>query len=240
MKVSICIVTKDSYRMISKCLKSIQTYVKYSDLEVLICDTGSTDKRVFDLYSNYMVFERKYHFSQNNNFLASKAEGDILLIMNNDVYFTYDAVSKMVPLIKDEQTGCLGHRLVFEHDNNLIEHDGQIIFNGKGEVILPGHKNHKKHISGLNNSNIKVDGITGAFLMIRKNLFNEVEGFDEMYSDIYQDVDLSLKVSNLGLTNFCIRDRFLVHTAHGTRKKGTPSKHDGNILLHKWEHYQRS
>jgi len=69
--------------------------------------------------------------------------------------------------------------------------------------------------------------------MIRKELFNKVNGFDEGYKDIYQDVDLNLKVAKLGYINFCIREKALIHVDHGTRKTdATPESYKDAQKFH--------
>jgi GT2 family glycosyltransferase len=226
-KVSICIVTKDGFGIIDQCLQSIHNNVKYSNTEVLICDTGTTDKRVIDIYTylgrtanpeKLKIFGgQQYNFSKNNNFLASKATGDVLLFMNNDVFLTYDAVSEMVKYILCSNMGCLGHRLVWRDKPTLIQHDGQVLYKPDGTWYGPGHHNYQANINSVSNKNATVEGVTAAFLMMRKNLFDEVGGFNEDYKDIFQDVDLNLKVSKKGYINFCIREKALIHVDHATR-----------------------
>jgi GT2 family glycosyltransferase len=162
--------------------------------------------------------DHEYNFSANNNFLAKKAQGEVLLFMNNDVFFTYDAVSEMVKHINCSNIGCLGHRLVFDRDKNIIQHDGQILYQPwDGKWNGPGHYNLNRNINEIDSKNVKVEGLTAAFLMIRKRIFNKVQGFDEDYKDIFQDVDLNLKVSMLGYDNYCIREKALIHVDHATR-----------------------
>jgi hypothetical protein len=56
--------------------------------------------------------------------------------------------------------------------------------------------------------------------MYRKEVYNTVKGFDEEYQDIFQDVDINLKVSALGLKHYCIREKHHIHVDHGTRNEG--------------------
>ena len=242
-KVSICIVTKDSYDLIIKCLKSIEKYVKYDDYEVVICDTGSTDKKVLDFYKTLdpvictVFLDHEYNFSKNNNYMAKNCKGDAILFMNNDVFLTYDAVSEMVKYINCSNIGCVGHRLVWEDKPEEIQHDGQIIYDSNnGQWIGPGHHNYHVNINSIPNDNVIIEGVTAAFLMIRREYFEKVGGFDEEYIDVFQDVDLNNKISSLGLDNFCIRERALIHVDHGSRKSdSTPdSKTDLIKYLKTW------
>jgi GT2 family glycosyltransferase len=244
-RVSICIISKDKYGYISRCIACIVENIKCCNYEILVCDTGTTDNKVKDFYKIYpqvQVFNnQKYHFSKNNNFLAKKASGDVILFMNNDVFVTYDCVKLMLDYLDlQPDIGCIGHRLLHEH-NRSIEHDGQNIYHNKGRIPgLPGHIHHKKNPDAIVGMNGKVDGITGAFLMIRKVDFDRVNGFNEEYHDLYQDVDLSLKVERIGKYNFCVRDNFLIHVAHGTRDGNQKiEKQDGKLFLRKWKNKKR-
>lgn len=241
-KVSICIPTKDNYEVINKCLESLYLHTKYDNFEVLICDTGTTDVNVTKLYVQYrdkygdkfqVFLNQTYNFSKNNNFLAKHAKGDVLLLMNNDIYLTYDAISTMVKYINCSNVGCVGHRLVWEAEPTKIQHDGQIIYDPAGNWVGPGHMNYKADISKISSENGIVPGVTAAFLMIRKNIYEAVGGMDENYKDIYQDVDFNLKVSKRGYVNFCVRERTLVHVDHSSRKGDATEHSAGDFNYYK-------
>ena len=224
-KVSICIVSKDSNGVIQRCIETIYEHTKYEDFEVLICDTGTTDPTVLSYYKTikkkYKVnifFNHVYNFSKNNNFLVTKAKGDQLLFLNNDVFMTYDAVSEMVNYNNCSNMGCIGHRLVFDRDRRIIQHDGQTLYNPDGSWKPLGHYGIMHRIENLPNKNAYVEGVTAACLMIDKIIFNKVNGFNEEYVDILQDVDLNLKVGSLGYDNYCIREKSLIHIDHSSRK----------------------
>lgn len=234
-RVSICIVTKGNYNVIKRCLDSIHFHTKYNDYEVLLCDTGTVEQEVFDLYNeykiklgqNFKVFkDHEYNFSKNNNFLVKQSTGDVVLFLNNDVFLTYDAVSNMVDYNNLTNIGCLGHRLVFDHDKNIIQHDGQTLYNEDGTWRSLGHHNLMHNKNHVSNESQYVEGVTGACIMMDKSIFEKVNGFDEEYLDVLQDVDLNLKVRALGYDNFCIRDKELIHVDHASRKGAdTPNSH---------------
>jgi GT2 family glycosyltransferase len=242
-KVSICIVTKDGCDLITRCIGSIQEHVEYSDYEVVICDTGTTDERVLDFYKTldplkYTVFlGHEYNFSKNNNFMAKNCSGEALLFMNNDVFLTYDAVSEMVKYANCSNIGCVGHRLVWDENRNLLQHDGQLVYDKRsGAWIGPGHHNYKMDMNSVSSDNLIVEGVTAAFLMVRKKYFDKVGGFDENYKDIFQDVDLNLKINDLGLSNFVIRERALLHVDHGSRKSDSTAESPADLqrFMNNW------
>lgn len=242
-KISICIVTKDSDGVIQRCVDSILKYVKYDDYEILLCDTGTTDRKVLSYYKSLKNNDKvrlfrghKYNFSKNNNFLSRKSNGDVLLFLNNDVFLTYDAVSSMADYNNCSNMGCIGHRLVFDSNHRLIQHDGQVLYDNNGKWLQLGHYNIMHTLDMVPNKNSYVEGVTAACLMIDKSIFNEVNGFNEDYVDILQDVDLNLKVGALGYDNYCIREKELIHIDHSSRKgdETHESKKDLDLYLREW------
>ena len=224
-KISICIVTKDGDGIIQRCLESISQYVKYDDYEILLCDTGTTSKIVLDYYDTIekdpkitIYKNHVYNFSKNNNFLVNEAKGEVILFLNNDVFLTYDAISEMIKYIMISNIGCVGHRLVWDDDRDLIQHDGQYLYDTEGKWRGPHHHNYKRNLKDVNSNNCIVEGVTAACLMIRKDLFIKAKGFDEEYKDILQDVALNLNVYKLGFNNVVIREKPLIHIDHGSRK----------------------
>jgi GT2 family glycosyltransferase len=238
--VSICIVTKDGDGVIQRCVDSILKFNTYTNIEILLCDTGTTNPNVLAYYETIKdkvtVYNDTYNFSRNNNLLARNAKGSVLLFMNNDVFFTYDVIPNMISFSLCSNMGCIGHRLVWDAEQTKIQHDGQIIYKEDGTWHGPGHHNYKQDIKTIPSKNAYVEGVTAAFLMIRKSIFNKVNGFDERYKDIFQDVDLNLKVSTLGYKNFCIRSESLIHIDHSTRKEDVieESKADFKKIYDDW------
>jgi len=224
-RVSICILTKDNYDIIKRCIESIEEHIKYSNLEVLIADTGSTDKRVFELYdgldtTKYKVFkDQEYNFSKNNNFLVRQSTGDFVLLMNNDVFVTYDSIEIMVKLLHFYPIGSVGSRLIFDNSQQIIQHDGQIIHD-EVKWIGPGHVNLNRKVREVPGLDGYVNGNTAAFAMYRKDLYWQVGGLDENYQDIFQDVDMNLQMSSRGFKHYCLREKYHIHVDHGTRNEG--------------------
>jgi len=223
-KISICIVSKDGDGVIQRCVDAIEEHVNYSDYEVLICDTGTTDKNVLEYYKKVesekikIFMGHTYNFSRNNNFLVRESNGEVVLFLNNDVFMTYDAVTTMMKYNNISSIGCVGHRMVFDRDHNMVQHDGQTLYYPNGEWKRLGHYNITQNIANLPTTNMEVEGVTAACLLMDKSIFNEVGGFDEGYIDVLQDVDLNLKVGRLGYKNFCIREKAIIHIDHSSRK----------------------
>jgi len=231
--VTIAILTKDSYNLISDCCESILSKVKYKNTTILIADTGTKDKNVKLYYDklkkicktkgfNYKYVQlNKYHFGKNyNEVIFNHVNTDYVLIQNNDTIALNDYVSKMMEYVVLNKVGSVGCRMVYG-DRKRIQHDGQNIYNRNGDIINPGHVHlgvEKRHLMQKEHSITQVDGNTAAGVLIRTDLFKNVDGFDPAYGDIFQDVDLMMKILNTtGKYNYCNRKAEIIHFDNATR-----------------------
>lgn len=242
--VSIVILNKDSFSLIKKCVKSIEKYVSYPH-EIIVGDTGSEDDSVWDFYDEkssdkFRVVELgHYNFSENNNEIAEKhAKGDWILFMNNDVFFDSKfTLNEMVDRIRIYKLGAVGLRLL-SPDSDLIDHDGQNLIDDNGDPVPPTHVNFMKSPNEVNCRDGKADGVTGACLLTRKNIFLQKGGFSCEYRDVYQDCDYCLELRNDGYESWVIRSPHAYHVGNASRNEdGGPTpimKKDKNDFLDKW------
>lgn len=239
-KLSIVILNKDQPDMLEDCLERIQQHVLYDDYEVVIGDTGSTDPRTFEVYKkmppNFRVVEGlDFHFGKNNNELVRAwTTGYYLLFMNNDILLDEDSVTKALEPLMCYTVGTTGIRLVKEH--GLIDHDGQLLYQ-HGAVCVPDHFNVNREVAKTPAEDAFVQGNTAAFMLTRRDIFDAVGGFDEVYDDIYQDCDYMMKVSQLGFRHYCVRSTSARHLVSATRGKmtSTHNKTDIEKYREKWE-----
>ncbi len=216
--------------------------------EVLIGDTGSSNPKVLHYYKtleeNFIVVKNlKYHFSQNNNYLATTyAQYKSILFLNNDtlldkpenLYQIYSALNS------DTNIGIAGAVLLFQ--DKSIQHAGISFFeHSETQGMFPYHPLGNENYDAIKNfqSIESFAAVTGAFLMIKWDLFFYCQGFDEFYEKEAQDVDLCLKIKRMGyktiLTNFGI----IYHYENGTRKKGEECNTDRIRFIRKWSNFIR-
>lgn len=230
--VTIAILTKESYKLIKDCCESIFKHVKYPKVSILIIDTGTKNETVFKYYKsvkakckerNYgykLIQVGNYHFGKNyNEAIFNHVSTDYVLIQNNDTKAINDYITKMMQLISINKIGSVGCRMFYP--DKKIQHDGQGIYDRFGRLISPGHVNFKlkkEQLHGSQNRPTLVDGNTGAGVLVKTNDFKTVGGFDEKYKDIFQDVDLMVKINNLiGKFNYCHRNAEIIHLDNASR-----------------------
>jgi GT2 family glycosyltransferase len=229
-KVAIVIPTKGKIELLTSCLTSIISLSENVNFEIFVADTGSTDeeKQEIKLFIeknqntiiNLIEYDY-YNFAKINNDVVKNyvdQKFEFILFCNNDIKLLNNVVWGMVNLLKQTpKAGTVGARLHFE--DNTIQHDG--IFCGwinKGAEFRLGHFNFQNYYNY--NTNVrKVPGNTGGLLMIRKNLFNNIGGFNENYTTCFEDVELNFECIIRGFENYLDGSLVSYHYESQTRGK---------------------
>ncbi len=251
--VSIIIPTKDLGETLDKCLESIFTKSLYPHYEVILIDNGSVEEYTNNVIEKWSIQEadrfRSYrldipfNFSTLNNYAVNQAKGDYLLFLNNDTeVISPDWIDAMVEQAQRASIGAVGSLLLYS--DNTIQHAGVIL--GVGGIANHSHRGFSSvdpgyfsYIKCLNN----VSAVTGACLMCRREVFEEIGGFDETLAVAYNDVDLCLKMLNLGYKNIYLPHVILYH--HESKSRGyedTPKKQkrlrqEIEIITHRWQKF---
>ena len=205
-KVSIIIANKDYADDLRKCINSIIKKSSYKNFEIIIVENNSSERKTFELYEELkkndsikiINWERPFNYAAVNNYAVNYSAGDILLFLNNDMeVINSDWLEAMVEHIQRRDVGAVGAKLYYPDDT--IQHGGVII--GIGGVAGHAQKYFKRNDFGYF-GRLKItqnlSAVTGACLMIRKDVFSEVGGFDERYILAFNDVDLCLKIRQKG------------------------------------------
>ncbi len=250
--VSIIIPTRDLGKVLDRCLESIFTQTVYPNYEVILIDNGSVEKDTAQIINNWSEKEKErfkcyrldipFNFSKINNYGVSQATGDYLLFLNNDTeVITSDWLNAMVEQVQRPAIGAVGVLLLFP--DNTIQHAGVVM--GLGGVAghsyynMPQTPGYFSNVIGLNNTS----AITGACLMCRREVFEQVGGLDEELTVAYNDVDLCLKLLEKGYRNLYLPHVVLYH--HESKSRGyedTPEKkerlnRESKIMESRWQKY---
>jgi len=226
-KVAIIIPTKGKVEMLFDCVNSFYQHCNSELFDIYIADTGSTDEEKERIKSNILSIGNitlieydYYNFAKINNDVVKNHIGDeyeFLLFSNNDIKIMNNVIYGMLNIFKSyPKAGTVGGRLHFE--NNTVQHDGVKAFfdvNDNFRVTHHSLGNYYNHSIGVK----KVVGNTGGLLMIRKNVFNKLEMFNENYNTCYEDVELNLKCLLMGYENYCCGDLVAYHYESVTRGK---------------------
>ena len=218
--VSLLIPTRDECEILARCISSIVDKTTYSNYEILILDNQSRDPETLDyLFSiqqkeniRVIPYDYPFNFSAINNFGARQAKGEVLGLVNNDVeVISPDWLTEMVSHTIRPGTGCVGAKLYYP--DGRIQHAGVIL--GIGGVAGHSHKYFQKSSYGYFSRLLltqNVSAVTAACLLVRKRIFDQVNGLDEKNLAIaFNDVDFCLKVREAGYRNVWTPYAELVH-----------------------------
>jgi O-antigen biosynthesis protein len=201
-KVSILIPTKNNYHMIKRCIDSLEKKTNYSNKEILIIDNDSDCPKVKKYLQNipYKIIDYKgnFNFSKMNNFAAKQTSGDLLLFLNDDVKaIDSNWLDELVSVCIQDDVGAVGPKLIFS--DSTIQHAG-MVFLKTGAGFHPGMRLEKETSAYHNIVNLMRDysAVTGACLLVKKTVFDDVDGFDNNFDVYYGDSDLCLKIINAG------------------------------------------
>jgi len=209
--VTLLVPTRDKVEMLRPCVDAILGRTDYLNLELLILDNRSTcvdtlsymtevsdrDPRV-----RVLRWDEPFNYSAINNFGALHASGEILGLVNNDIEpINGDWLGEMVRQACRPEIGCVGAKLYYPNDT--LQHAGVIL--GIGGVAGHAHKYFQRSAPGyfvrLHLTHC-ISAVTGACLLVRKAVFEEVGGLNEADLAVaFNDVDLCLKVREAGYRN---------------------------------------
>lgn len=211
-KVSIIIPTKNQVKVLKKCIKSILERTDYKNYEIIVIDNNSNDPLTLEYLGSIskepnisiLKYEEPFNFSAINNFAAQRSKSEFLLFLNNDTeVIQREWLSAMLEHAQRKEVGAVGCKLLYP--NGKIQHAGVIlgISGMRGKPGVAGHSH--KHISnsargyyGRPHVIHNLSAVTGACVMIRRNVFDEMGGFDENLGIAFNDVDLCLKMREKG------------------------------------------
>ena len=250
-EVSIIIPTKDKADVLRTCISSIMEKTAYPNYRVLIVDNSSMEKETFEYYKSIekedrvsvISYDSPFNYSAINNFAVrnSKCNSDYLLFLNNDIeVINGEWLEAMLEHAQRGPVGAVGARLYFPNDT--VQHAGVIVGHWVG---FHSHRFFPRDANGYFNR-IRVvqnlSAVTGACHLMRREVFEEVGGFDERFSNDYNDVDLCMKLREKGYLVIYTPYAELYHyesasrgydDTHEKRQRHTREK---ELFREKWTH----
>ncbi len=210
-KVSIVIANKDHAADLSRCVSSILDRSTYENYEIIVVENNSASEEIREYYEEIgkhpkvriVAYEGGFNYSKINNFGASFAEGEFLLLLNNDTQvITVNWIEEMLMYGQRRDVGAVGAKLYYE--DKTIQHAGIVL--GLGAHRTAGHTHYRVNIENVGYMGRlcyaqDVSAVTGACLLVRKEWFDELGGLDESFAVALNDVDFCLRLREKGLLN---------------------------------------
>ena len=237
-KVSIVIPSKDQPDVLMQNLKSLEKTVQMAGVEVIVVDNGSTPEnknRIRRLIQDltfeaiYIYKPMEFNFSAMCNIGAQESHGEYLLFLNDDIEAIDGGwLEAMVNAAAREYAGCVGAKLLYP-GTNKIQHAGVMNLSQGPIHKLQYQTDDTEHYFGWNKTDRECLAVTGACLMIKRKLFDEVGGFDEDLSVTFNDIDLCYKLYAKGYYNICLNSISLYH--HESLSRGMDESEEKRVRL---------
>ena len=247
--VSILIPNRDHREDLKRCLDSIREKTAYGRYEILVIENNSTEGETFRYYEELeadprirvITREGAFNYSAVNNAGFREARGEQILLLNNDTeVISPDWIREMLMFTQQEDVGAAGAKLYYP--DGTIQHAGI----GIGIMIAAGHYHRgfpgdsPGYFNRLRYAQ-EVSAVTGACMMIPRHVYEEMNGLDEGFSLMFNDVDLCLRIREAGYRILWTPWAELVH--HESKSRGAddadPEKQrflvrETNRFLRKW------
>lgn len=215
--------------------QSIDSVLEYTstDYELIVVDNNSglllRDKK----YKGIKLIKNRENpgYARGCNQGAGQAKAKYLLFLNNDTIVTPGWLLAMYQvMLKNKDAGIVGNKLLFP-DTGRVQHAGVVFINR-----LPGHIYYNEKPSEVPIEEEKeYPAVTAACLLIKKDIFMRVGGFDRSFINSYEDVDLCLKVRDLGYRIIYTPDSLVYHYGSKSPGRHKYDKRNLALLLKKWE-----
>ena len=217
MQLSVVILNYNVRYFLELCLKSVQAAILDLEAEIIVVDNLSSDdscQMVKDLFPDVILVENKenYGFSKGNNIGVEHAKGDYVCILNPDTVVAEDTFKTLLDFAESiPRLGIVGGKLI----------DGTGHFLPESKRNVPSPLISIKKILGNSNSYYanhlgedeigEVAILVGAFMLLKRSIYNELKGFDEDYFMYGDDMDFSYRVTKAGYQNYYNPSTTILH-----------------------------
>ncbi|MBD0823839.1 glycosyltransferase family 2 protein [Aestuariibaculum marinum] len=217
MNLSIVILNYNVRYFLELCLKSVQAAVTDIEAEIIVVDNDSEDdscKMVKELFPEVKLIENSenFGFSKGNNIGIAQAEGEYICILNPDTVVAEDTFLKLLKFADSKSDlGIVGCKLINGVGEFLPESKRNVPYVKVAFKKMLGNSElyYANHIDENGIGKVKI--LVGAFMLMKKDVFLDVGGFDEDYFMYGEDIDLSYSVYKAGYTNYYFGETTVLH-----------------------------
>ncbi len=236
-RVSIIMPLYNKAEFTEKCLYALAANTgEQPDYEVLLIDNASSDWTQYLLLAfegdvEIVRNEENVGFARANNQGAALARGDYLLFLNNDTEPCAGWLEAMVQLADgDERIGVVGAKLLYPQ-TGTVQHAGLEMVEGMPDHVFRGAASDDPRVCATRD----LDMVTGACMLVRRSLFEELGGFDVAYRNGVEDVDLCLQARARGYRVVYCADAVVQHHEGTSEGRFDHVRENLQRFFAKWE-----
>jgi GT2 family glycosyltransferase len=252
--VSVIIPTKDAVQLLRNCVSSVLEKTDYPAFDITVVNNRSMSRATLDYLQDMagegriavMDYDAQYNFSAINNLAASRVRGELLVFLNNDIEVISPGwMAEMVRLALRPDIGPVGAMLYYPDDT--VQHAGVLL--GQNGPADHAHKGLPRGSPGEHGLALRLQNraaVTAACMMIRRDVFESVNGFDaDNFAVAFNDVDLCLRLWERGYRTVWTPRAELYH--HESATLGMPYRperrdrtaREAEAFISRWEGYLR-
>jgi GT2 family glycosyltransferase len=236
MKLSVIIVNYNVRYFLEQALLSVRKAAEKVPTEVWVVDNDSVDESVEmvrEKFPEVKVIANKVNvgFSTANNQAIVESTAEYILLLNPDTIVREDTFEKTVAFMDAHpEAGALGVKMIDGKGNFLPESkrgfpSPEVAFYktfGLSKIFPKSKRFNRYHLGYLSaDENHEVDVLSGAFMLLRKSVLDEVGLLDEAFFMYGEDIDLSYRVVKAGYKNYYLADTTIIHYKGESTKKGS-------------------
>jgi GT2 family glycosyltransferase len=210
--VSIIIVNYNGKSLLQTCFKSLSK-ILYPNFEIILVDNNSIDDSVEYVKTNYpdtkiVQLDKNYGFAYPNNMGAKIAKGKFLLFLNNDTVVQPNFMNEIIKEMEYDHMIAISQSLLLKPDGSVDSSGDYVDTLGRAYSARDIPDKIRPILSAK-----------GAAMMIRKNIFLKLNGFDKKFFATFEDVDIGWKTWLLGFKVVVIPKSIVYHTGGQTIKE---------------------
>ncbi|NMC36062.1 glycosyltransferase family 2 protein [Candidatus Beckwithbacteria bacterium] len=256
MKLSIIITSYNTKALLDTCLNSLYTYLPKIEFEVVVVDNASSDDSVAYVKKNFpkvtiIANKKNVGFGAANNQGVAKASGDLILLLNSDAYLIDNSLQTFLLKQSDKKenfTNTIIGAQLLNSDQSIQASAGfaptlirvwlQMLFVDDLPIIDSLLKSYQESRASFYKKRRSVDWVTGAFMLMPKELFNNIGGFDESIFMYGEEVDLCFRAKKQNTNIIFDPNIKLVHAKGGSSQDGFAKAIQGEYQG-LWHFYQK-
>ena len=236
-KISIIVSVRDRVDLLARCLDSLTSKTSYAPYEIVVVDNDSQseDARAYFSHFNHRLlhYSGPFHFPAINNFAVKQTSSPWLLFLDyRTEVLEGDWLTMMAEHVQRNEIGAVGPRLLYPDDT--VQHAGLVLgVGGIADHAFRGLPAGAPGVCRQLQATRNYSAVTGACLLTRRDVFDEVGGFDEELTDSFGDVDLCLKMRRAGYVIVYTPFAKLYYHKPAVRRQ-TVEPHVANLMRQRW------
>ena len=218
--LSVIIVNWNTRQILSRCLKSVTVNLNNLDTEIFVVDNGSTDGSVEMVSKEFpqvslIVNQENAGFAKANNQAIRVCNGKYILLLNSDAFLTQNAIQRMLQMMdSDSSIGIAGACLEYPNGQSQVSHGPLPDFWSEARSLFGLDKLSKPKV--YKDEYIETGTVSGACMLVRKSLLNDIGLLDEDYFMFNEEVDLCNRCHKAGIKVIFVPSARVIHAEAGS------------------------